>query len=89
MAVLIAAALGMPRLVRRQRELAAQCASAALRADAAESSLCGYMAWIGLAGLALHSLLGWTWADPLAALGLVPMLAREAWSALRGNPCCD
>ena len=57
-AVLLAAAFAMPWLARRKRQLAAVTSSAALRADAAESALCGYMAWIALAGLAVNFIWG-------------------------------
>jgi divalent metal cation (Fe/Co/Zn/Cd) transporter len=49
--ILLAAAVMMPCLASRKRTLAVVTSSAALRADAAESALCGYMAWIALAGL--------------------------------------
>jgi divalent metal cation (Fe/Co/Zn/Cd) transporter len=50
MGILLAAAVGMPWLAARKRQLAAITSSAALKADAAESALCAYMAWIALAG---------------------------------------
>jgi hypothetical protein len=52
-------------LASRKRQLAAITSSAALKADAAESALCGYMAWIALAGLAVNAIWGKSWADPL------------------------
>ena len=54
--------------------------------DAAESSLCGYMAWIALAGLLLNAVWGKSWADPVAALTVVPLIVREGFKlcALRG-----
>src|SRR5712691_4730597 len=52
--ILLAAAVAMPWLASRKRQLAAVTSSAALRADAAESSLCGYMAWIALTGLGIN-----------------------------------
>ena len=56
---LAAAAAMMPWLASRKRKLAVVTASAALKADAAESALCGYMAWIALAGLSLILREGW------------------------------
>ena len=50
-ALLLAAAMVMPWLASQKRKLSATASSAALRADAAESAVCGYMAWIALAGL--------------------------------------
>ena len=59
--------------------LLAAASSAALKADAAESSLCGYMAWIALTGLAVNAIWHQRWADPVAALALIPMILREGW----------
>jgi Cation efflux family len=82
-ALLLGAAFIMPWLARKKRELAAIASSAALRADAVESSLCGYMAWIALAGLALNAVWKRPSADPIAALALVPIIVREGWEAIR------
>lgn len=86
--ILLAAAVAMPWLARQKRRLSAATASAALRADAAESSVCGYMAWIALAGLIVNAVWGIGWADPVAALALVPFILREGWESLRGRQCC-
>jgi divalent metal cation (Fe/Co/Zn/Cd) transporter len=83
-AVLLAAAIVMPWLARQKRLLSVAASSAALRADASESAVCGYLAWIALAGLSLNALWGIRWADPLAALGLIPFILREAWEAVGG-----
>ena len=80
--VLVAAAVVMPWLANRKRQLAAITSSAALKADAAESALCSYMAWIALVGLAVNAIWGKTWADPVAALALTPLIVREGWEAL-------
>src|SRR6202049_489629 len=88
--VLLAAAVIMPWLASRKRKLAAVTSSAALKADAAESALCGYMAWIALAGLAVNAIWGKRWADPVAALALIPLILREGWEAIRSSKlCCD
>jgi divalent metal cation (Fe/Co/Zn/Cd) transporter len=88
--ILLVAAVGMPWLAKRKRILAAITSSAALKADAAESALCGYMAWIALAGLALNAIWGNSWADPLAALTLTPLMLREGWEAFQSSKlCCD
>jgi divalent metal cation (Fe/Co/Zn/Cd) transporter len=86
-AVLSVAAVAMPLLAQQKRQLSAETASAALRADAAESALCGYLSIIALAGLVANSFWGITWADPVAALCLIPLVAREGWQALKGKPC--
>ena len=86
--ILLAAAIGMPWLAARKRKLATITSSAALKADAVESALCGYMAWIALAGLAVNAIWGKSWADPAAALALLPLIVREGWEARKGKPCC-
>jgi divalent metal cation (Fe/Co/Zn/Cd) transporter len=88
--ILSAAAVVMPWLASRKRQLAAITSSAALKADAVESALCGYMAWIALVGLAINAIWGKSWADPLAALALTPLILREGWEAARSSKlCCD
>ncbi len=47
------------------------------------------MSSILLAGLLLNTALGWWWADPVAALMMVPIIAKEGVEGLRGDPCCD
>jgi divalent metal cation (Fe/Co/Zn/Cd) transporter len=85
--VLVVAAIAMPLLAQQKRRLSTLTASAALRADAAESALCGYLSIIALAGLVANAFWGITWADPVAALCLIPLVAREGWQALKGKPC--
>jgi len=86
-AVLSVAAVGMPVLAQQKRRLSAATSSAALRADAAESALCGYLSLIALAGLVTNALWGITWADPVAALCLIPLVSWEGWQAVKGRPC--
>ena len=90
--LLIVAAIGMPWLASQKRKLATQIASASLRADAAESALCGYLSWIALAGLLTNAVFQKSWADPVAALLLVPLIVKEGWNAMRasrpGCKCC-
>jgi len=91
-AILLAAVVVMPWLASRKRKLAVVTTSAALKADAAESALCGYMAWIALAGLVVNAIWAKSWADPVAALVLVPLMLREGWEAVHssklGCDCC-
>jgi len=86
--LLVLAGIIMPWLAAEKRRLAAQTGSGALRADAAESALCGYMAWIALAGLVVNAVWGNRWTDPVAALCLTPLIVREGWEAVRGKTCC-
>lgn len=81
--VLVLAAAGMPWLASQKRKLASQLSSASLRADSAESALCGYLSLIALAGVLANVFLHTPWADPVAALALVPFIVKEAREALR------
>jgi divalent metal cation (Fe/Co/Zn/Cd) transporter len=83
--ILLAAAVMMPWLASRKRKLAIVTSSAALKADAAESALCGYMAWIALAGLVVNAIWNKPWADPLAALALTPLILSEGWEAVHSS----
>jgi divalent metal cation (Fe/Co/Zn/Cd) transporter len=86
-AVLIAAAVVMPSLAREKRRLSTATSSAALRADAAQSALCAYLSLIALAGLAISAIWHIKWADPVAALAVLPLIVWEGREALRGKPC--
>ena len=81
--LLIVAAFGMPWLARQKRKLANDLSSASLKADAVQSSLCGYLSWIALAGLLVNAVFHKSWADPVAALVLVPLIVKEGWEAMR------
>ena len=85
--LLVAAALLMPWLARRKRLLATATNSSALRDDAVQSSICGYLSWIALAGLLLNAVLHVSWADPIAALCLLPIIIKEAKESFRGRSC--
>jgi divalent metal cation (Fe/Co/Zn/Cd) transporter len=90
--ILLAAAVVMPWLASRKRGLATITSSAALKADAAQSALCAYMAWIALAGLVPNAIAGKSWTDPVAAVALTPLILREGWIAVHssklGCDCC-
>ena len=87
-ALLVLAAMIMPWLAAQKRQLSIATASAALRADAAESAVCGYLALIALVGLVVNAVWKVSWADPVAALTLVPLIVREGWEARKGKACC-
>lgn len=88
-AILVMAAFGMPWLAIKKRKLATEIGSNALRADAVESVVCGYMAWIALAGLLINAIFHKSWADPVAALALVPLVVKEGWQAISAaRRCC-
>ena len=80
--LLFLSAAVMPWLAREKRRLASATGSAALKADAAESAVCGYLAIIALAGLVLNAVYSARWADPLAAVVLLPWILREGWETL-------
>jgi divalent metal cation (Fe/Co/Zn/Cd) transporter len=78
----------MPLLARAKRRVAGRLESRALRADSRQTDLCAWLSAILLGGLALNALGGWWWADPVAALLMVPIIAREGIDALRGETRC-
>ena len=86
-ALLVGAAFVMPWLGRRKRQLSMTSNSPSLKADAAQSSICAYMSWIALAGLLLNAVAHIPWADPVAAIGLLPFVLSEARESIKGNSC--
>jgi divalent metal cation (Fe/Co/Zn/Cd) transporter len=86
-AILLAAAVIMPWLAKEKRRLSRATASPALKADAAQSALCAYLSLIALAGLAVNSIWHVQWADAVAALVILPLIAWEGREAMRGKTC--
>jgi divalent metal cation (Fe/Co/Zn/Cd) transporter len=89
MAIALLSLVIMPLLARQKRQAAKNLASAAMKADSRQTSLCAYLSAILLGGLALNAAFGWWWADPIAALGMVPIILNEGWGALKGESCSD
>jgi divalent metal cation (Fe/Co/Zn/Cd) transporter len=85
----IASLIVMPLLARSKRKVARGIKSGALMADSKQTELCTYLSAILLAGLLLNALVGWWWADPVAALIMVPIIVKEGIEGLRGETCCD
>ena len=83
-AILLVAALFMPWLAKKKRSLAAITGSRALTADATESAMCGYLSLIALAGLVFNAIWRISWADPVAAVCLLPFILKEGWEAFQG-----
>jgi len=81
----VASLVVMPLLARAKRRVAARLESRALQADSRQTDLCAWLSAILLGGLALNALMGWWWADPVAALLMVPIIAREGIEAMRGE----
>jgi len=63
--------------------------SGTMMADAKQAEFCTYLSAILLGGLLINALFGWWWADPVAAVVMVPIIAKEGIAALRGDTCCD
>jgi divalent metal cation (Fe/Co/Zn/Cd) transporter len=80
--------LVMPLLARAKRRVASRLGSGALEAESRQTEICAWLSAILLAGLVLNAWLGWWWADPVAGLLMVPLVAREGWDAWRGDTCC-
>ena len=87
--ILAMSVIVMPLLARAKRRVAHALDSKALEGEAAQTSLCAYLSVIALAGVALNALLGWWWADPAAALAMVPIIVREGLEGIRGEACYD
>jgi divalent metal cation (Fe/Co/Zn/Cd) transporter len=78
----------MPLLSRAQRRSGRELGSRSAVADSKQTLLCTYLSAVLLVGLALNSLLGWSWADPVAALAIAAVAVREGLDAWRGDTCC-
>ena len=87
-ALLVAAAVLMPWLAAQKRRLASKTNSGSLKADAVQSSMCAYLAWIALGGLILNAAFKISWADPASALLLLPIIVREGREAMQGKAPC-
>lgn len=79
--------LAMPLLGWAKLRTAKQLGSGALRADAYETITCAWLSLTALSGLLLNAALGWAWADPVAALLILPLVIREGIEGIRGEHC--
>jgi divalent metal cation (Fe/Co/Zn/Cd) transporter len=88
--LLLAAAslIVMPLLARAKRKVAVAMGSGALAAESQQTMLCTYLSAILLGGLILNAAVGWWWADPVAALAMVPIIALEGREAIQGRSAC-
>jgi len=84
----LASLIVMPLLAHAKRKVARDMGSAAMKADATQTEFCTWLSAILLAGLVLNALFGWWWADPVAGLVMVPIIAREGVEGVRGDRCC-
>jgi len=78
----------MPILASEKRKVATRLNSRAMQADSKQTDICAYLSAILLGGLLLNALVGWWWADPIAALVMIPIIAKEGIEALQGKTCC-
>ncbi|OUZ10572.1 cobalt transporter [Aeromicrobium sp. PE09-221] len=78
----------MPFLSWFERRTGRELGSVSAVADSKQTLLCTYLSGVLLIGLLLNSALGWSWADPLAALVIAGVAAREGLEAWRGKTCC-
>ena len=79
----------MPLVAWGKLRAAHEIGSAALRAEAKETLACSYLSFALLLGLVANAVATWWWADPVAALAMVPWLVREGIEGLRGESCED
>lgn len=89
MGLAVASLIAMPLLARAKRRVAVGIESRALVADSLQTDICGWLAAILLVGLILNAGLGWWWADPVAGLVMVPLIAKEGVEALRAKRSCS
>jgi len=86
--VACAALVAMPLLSHAKKRVGEQLGSGAMFADARQADFCTYLSAILLVGLVLNAIAGWWWADPVAALIMTPIIAKEGIDALQGKSCC-
>lgn len=82
-----ASLVAMPLLARAKRKVGNSLGSAAMRADAKQADFCTWLSAILLIGLLLNALLGWWWADPVAGLAMVPIIAKEGIEGIQAKAC--
>ncbi|MFH9134972.1 cation diffusion facilitator family transporter [Streptomyces sp. NPDC017524] len=78
----------MPFLSASQRRAGREIGSASAVADSKQTLLCTYLSAVLLVGLLLNATLGWTWADPVAALAIAGLAVKEGREAWQGKGCC-
>ena len=78
----------MPVLSRAKKKVGNELGSTAMHADAKQTDFCVYLSVILLIGLLLNATLGWWWADPVAGLIMVPIIAKEGIDGMKAKTCC-
>ena len=79
----------MPMLSHAKKEVGRKLGSGAMNADARQSDFCAYLSGVLLVGLLFNAVFRWWWADPVAALIMVPIIAKEGVEGVQGNACRD
>ena len=87
-ALAVVSLIVIPMLSRAKKSVGTALSSAAMQADARQTDFCVYLSAILLVGLLLNAVWGWWWADPVAALTMVPLIAKEGFDSLRARRCC-
>jgi divalent metal cation (Fe/Co/Zn/Cd) transporter len=85
----VASLIVMPLVAWGKLRAAREIRSDALRAEAKETLACSYLSLTLLLGLGANAVWGWWWADPIAALAMVPWLVQEGREGIRGESCQD
>ncbi|MBV8668631.1 MAG: cation transporter [Candidatus Eremiobacteraeota bacterium] len=85
--VLALSFVAMSILRSAKKKVGCELDSASMHADARQTEFCAYLSLIALAGVGLNEAVGWWWADPVAALAMVPIIIREGLEAARGEAC--
>ncbi|NOT46905.1 MAG: cation transporter [Acidobacteria bacterium] len=88
-ALAIVSILIMPLLARAKKDVGEKLNSRAMVADSKQTNICAYLSVILLGGLVLNGVFGWWWADPVAALIMIPIIVKEGIEGLRGEVCED
>ncbi|MFL0243025.1 cation transporter [Mycobacterium sp. SMC-17] len=84
----VASLIVMPVLSYTQRRAGRELGSRSAVADSKQTLLCTYLSAVLLIGLLVNSILGWSWADPIAALVIAGIAVKEGVNAWRGDACC-
>jgi divalent metal cation (Fe/Co/Zn/Cd) transporter len=80
--------IAMPPLAAAKARVAEALESSATKSESRQTVLCAYLSAALLVGLGLNALLGWWWADPLTALVIAGVAAKEGRDSWRGDACC-
>ena len=77
----------MPPLATAKAKVGHALGSSATASESRQTMLCAYLSAALLVGLTANAIVGWWWADPIAALVIAGVALREARNAWRGDMC--